>query len=141
MSTAVCSICEEKSRVKLGGFYWRWVWPSGDLRGYRQLIDPVCAGSIVNNIKLATAQPDNCVKCEGKLAYPASVRVNGYAFLPGRDRLDFEVPYCETCFVEEEELYIRNAKRLDNGVVEGGGASALSPQEDPWAGLGLAVQT
>lgn len=138
---AVCSICEEKSRSKLASFYWRWVWPSGDFRGYRQLLDPVCVGSVVNNAKLAHDEPTKCVKCEGELAYPASVKVQGYAFLPNQDRIDFEIGYCETCFTEEEELYVRNAKRLDNRPVEGGGASALSSREDPWAAIGLASLT
>lgn len=138
MPAAICSICEEKSPIKLAGFYWRWVWPSGDFRGYRQLLDPTCAGDVVNKLRLAQAQPDNCLKCEGVLAYPASVKVQGYAFLPGRDRFDFELPYCETCFLEDEYVYTKGAKRLDNRQGEGGGASALNPASDPWAGFAQA---
>src|SRR4029450_7965310 len=109
MSAAVCSICEEKSRIKLASIYWRWVWPSGDFRGYRQLYDPVCIGSVVNKYKLAEAHPDLCVKCEGQISYPASVKILGYAFFPGQDRTELALPYCATCFEEDVDLYTRNA--------------------------------
>lgn len=141
MSAAACSICEEQSRIKLGGFYWRWIWPSGDYRGYRQLLDPTCAMNVLSKAKASYEAPDDCLKCGQPLSYPASVKVHGYAFLPGHDRKDFELAYCETCFVEEEPSFAKNARRLDDAPDQGGGTPALSRREDPWAAIGIEALT
>jgi len=134
---ATCSVCDEPSRSKLAAIYWGWRWPSGDRRAFAQRFDSDCIGASMTRIRKSNMEPDICVHCGGEAKYPNSIEVYATIYIPGRDRDDAVVTYCEPCFVQEESLYIQNARRLDDREGGGGGPPASTSRADPWAAIGL----
>ena len=117
--------------------YWRWQWPSGDQRGWVQKYDPACLKSFTDELMRRADVLDACRVCSQTVDYPHEIILHGYIYIPNRDRIDLELLFCEECFMRDEQIFTRGGRRLTERGVEGGGAPALHPADDPWAAIGL----
>jgi len=137
MNRQKCSVCGEPSRAKLATVYWRWTWPSGDQRAYKQKYDPTCGIALFSRITKSQAGAEECVMCEESAKWPNAIYVHGWVYVPGHDQEEIELIHCEECFLKTEAVYTQGAERLADREVGGRGTPAPNPADDPWAAIGL----
>ena len=140
MARPKCAICAEPQTAKMSSWYWAWTWPTGDRRGYVQLI---CKGCITDHVKrlIRYAADDTCcVLCRGPLDASDSATVWLTLYAPGRDREDLSLEYHPSCFESEADVFSRGARRLpDREGAGSGGPPAPRPREEwpSWSAMGI----
>ncbi len=116
----------------MAAFYWRWTWPSGDRRGYKQQMDFECSSSHLRRIVKAENNVDDCVFCGKPVDNGQSSLIVWYTmYLPGKERMDGGLDYHHECFTQAEYWYTQNATRLTDRDGGGGGPPA-STRGNPW---------
>lgn len=119
---AKCGMCDETSQWKMASFYWRWTWPSGDRRAYKQFFDAECVNVPLQLLREPQEEATECPIC-GKLveAYPA-ITVWATHYIPGQEPATGCIEYHESCFQVAEPQFLKNAVRLpDRAMVQAGG--------------------
>jgi len=137
MPRSICAHCEQPATFKLASFYWGWRWPSGDRRAYVQLLCPACAEPEMLKFELSSQHPGQCLVCQDACEYPSQVTVYASVYIPGRDKLEGEQRFCIADFEKEEQMFEQNARRLPDRGLTAGGPPPSTPQQDPWAAIGL----
>jgi len=114
----------------MASVYWRWVWPSGDRRGYRQLFDRECFSTIAPRLTLAASDSELCPSCNEPVQYPGNIDVWATWFIPGQDRKEGALRYHVGCFEQVADFYLQGAFRLADHL-EGWGEGPLAPASQP----------
>lgn len=130
-SRAVCAGCAEPSQWKLASFYWRWTWPSGDRRGYKQFFDSNCVVGPFGRITHWDEETMTCAVCQEETRFPDQITVYATYYLPGQERQDGYVLYHPACFQGAEAEYLAHAVRLADRDAEAGGPPPRT-KGNPW---------
>ena len=136
MARAVCSVCGEPQSRKMASFYWNWTWPTGDRRGYKQLVDAECAAPY---LRLARSQMDEselCAHCGDKVDHLLSIDLYCTCYIPGRDRDDWMRSYHAACFEQVFQAFQQGATRLPDRKGLGSGAPRSPAQGTGWESWG-----
>ena len=139
MRRTVCATCGELSKWRMAAFYWRWTWPTGGRRGYKQFFDSECVQYPLANLHDLDVEDDDCTECSEAVTGQLGVTVYCTYYIPGHDRQDGYMVFHEACFVGKEAQFARHGSPLadrDPSAVQGGGPPALNPW-DSWDRMGI----
>lgn len=115
----------------MASFYWRWTWPSGDRRAFKQFFDSECVHTPIELLQEPNGEPQECPICRKMVEQWPSVTVWSTYYVPGQEAGSGCVEYHESCFQVAEEGFMRNAVRLTDRAAVGAGGPPPRPG-NPW---------
>jgi hypothetical protein len=124
----------------MASIYWRWTWPSGDQRAYKQRFDPTCAMPVLAKINSAIAEEDNCVGCHKRISGAPDVVIHAHVYVPGREELYVQMPYDDACLQKDESIFETGAERLLDRPMDGGAGPRAPIPDRGWEAWELAHQ-
>lgn len=115
----------------MASFYWRWTWPSGDRRAYKQWFDAECVGGVLHLLSEPQEEPTVCDICKELVTGYPSITVWATYYIPGQEPGTGCAQYHEACFQVAERGFLHEAVRLEDRAMVQAGGPPPGPR-NPW---------